>query len=58
MAGPVIAPFADFTSLDDPSQTIDPTRLNAIFLQVDSGDFDFCIHDFNFLDAAGNPVRP
>jgi len=57
-AGPVTAPFADFKSLDDPSETLDPSLLNSIFLQVGSGDFDFCIHDFNFLDAAGNPVRP
>jgi len=57
-AGPVTAPFADFKSLDDPSQTLDPSLLDSIFLQVGSGDFDFCIHDFNFLDAAGNPVRP
>jgi hypothetical protein len=57
-AGPVTAPFAGFKSLDDPSETLDPSLLAAIFLQVGSGDFDFCIHDFNFLDAAGNPVRP
>jgi hypothetical protein len=57
-AGPVTAPFADFKSLDDPSETLNPSLLDSIFLQVGSGDFDFCIHDFNFLDAAGNPVRP
>ena len=57
-AGPVTAPFADFKSLDDPSETLDPSLLDSVFLQVDSGEFDFCIHDFDFLDAAGNPVRP
>jgi hypothetical protein len=57
-AGPVTAAFVDFKSLDDPSQTLNPSLLDAIFLAVNSGDFDFCIHDFNFLDAAGNPVRP
>ena len=57
-AGPVRAPFADFKSLDDPSQTINPSLLDSVFLQVDSGEFDFCMRDFNFLDAAGNPVRP
>jgi hypothetical protein len=56
--GPVIAAFADFKSLDDPSQTLDTSLLDSVFLQVDSGAFDFCIHDFNFLDRAGNPVRP
>ena len=56
--GPMTAPFADFKSLDDPSQLLDPSLLNAIFFQVDSGAFDFCIHDFKFLDAAGNTVRP
>jgi hypothetical protein len=54
----VIAAFADFKSLDDPSQTLDTSLLDSVFLQVDSGAFDFCIHDFNFLDRAGNPVRP
>jgi hypothetical protein len=57
-AGPVTAPFADFKSLDDPNETLDPSLLDSVFLQVASGDFDFCIHDFNFFDAAGNPVRP
>jgi hypothetical protein len=57
-AGPVSAPLADFKSDDDPTVTIDPTVLNDVFLQVSSGSVDFCIHDFNFLDAAGNAVRP
>jgi hypothetical protein len=57
-AGPVTAPFTDFKSMDDPNATLDPSLLDSIFLAVNAGDFDFCIHDFNFLDAAGNPVRP
>jgi hypothetical protein len=56
--GPVVAPFAAFKSLDDPAETLDPSALNAVFLQVYSGTFDFCFHDFELLDAAGEPVRP
>jgi hypothetical protein len=56
--GPVVAPFAAFKSLDDPAETIDPSVLNAVFLQVYSGAFDFCFHDFALLDAAGAAVRP
>jgi hypothetical protein len=57
-AGPVRAPFADFKSVDDASQTIKPSLLDSVFLQVDSGEFDLCMRDFNFLDAAGSQVRP
>jgi len=56
--GPVLAPFADFRPANSP--TFDTTALDTIGIFVgDAGlDYDFCIHDFKFLDAAGNEVTP
>ncbi len=58
--GPVVAPFADFREIPDGNPTFDPTDLNAILIEVGAKDldYDFCIHDFKFRDAAGNEVAP
>jgi hypothetical protein len=56
--GPVIAALADFRSEDDPSERIDASVLHDVFFQVGPGDYAFCVHDFNLLDAAGNTVKP
>ncbi len=57
-AGPVVVPLSEFTSEDDPTQLLDTSVLHDVFLQFSAGPFNFCVHDFNFLDAAGNPVTP
>ena len=40
------------------SQTFDTTQLDAILFMVIDGSYDFCVHDFKFLDPAGNEVVP
>jgi hypothetical protein len=55
-AGPVIVPFADFTS-NDPSVAVDMTMLDSLVFQVGPGDYAFCIHDFKLLDANGVEVK-
>ncbi len=59
--GPVVAPFANFRQTsDDQSPTFDTTLLDGIAIAVGAADldYDFCIRDFKFLDAAGNEVAP
>jgi hypothetical protein len=57
-AGPAVAPFADFQQTRaGVSQTFDTTALHDLELIVE-GEYDFCIHDFRFLDAAGQVVNP
>jgi hypothetical protein len=56
--GTVTAPLGDFKSVDDPSRALDATVLNDVLLKVRSGSYAFCIHDFLFLDAAGQVVHP
>ena len=53
-SGPEIAPFTDFQqSGTGVSQTFDTSALHHLELIVGQGDYDFCIHDFKFLNAAG-----
>jgi hypothetical protein len=57
-AGPVVMPFSDFKS-DDSTQVLDTSKLAEVFIQNhQSGDYGFCIHDIEFLDAQNNPVVP
>ena len=55
--GPVVAPLDDFKAVDS-TLVLDTHTLSELVLQVFSGDYDFCIHDFKFLDAQGNEVKP
>jgi hypothetical protein len=56
-AGPAVAPFADFQQTRaDVSQTFDTSALHHLELIVGQGDYDFCVHDFKFLNAAGREV--
>jgi hypothetical protein len=58
-SGPQVAPFANFASLAAiPTATFDTTALDSFAFVVGAGDYDFCIHDFKFLDVAGNEVAP
>jgi hypothetical protein len=54
--GTVTAALVDFVS--DPPQTFDTRALDAIGFDVGPGDFNFCVHDFQFLDANGAAVTP
>jgi hypothetical protein len=59
--GPQVAPFANFEQTrSGVSQTFDTSALQFIQFGVGSapGDYDFCVRDFKFLDAAGNEVKP
>ena len=55
-AGITTAPLVAFVS--NPPQTFDTRALDAISFDVGPGDFDFCVHDFHFLNAAGVEVLP
>ena len=56
--GQVTAALADFKSAD-PSQVLNTSVLHSFLFQTfGAGDFNFCVHDFNFLDAQGNVVLP
>jgi hypothetical protein len=54
----VTAVLSDFKATDS-SQVLDSSVLHSFLLQVNgAGPFDFCIHDFAFLDASNNVVTP
>jgi len=53
--GQVIAPFAHFKQAVG-TQSFDTTALQSLAFIVGTGSYDFCIHDFKFLDAQGNEV--
>ena len=59
--GPLVAPFANFRQTDlSMSPTFDTKVLEGIGIAVQAADtdYDYCIHDFKFRDAAGNEVTP
>ena len=53
--GQVTAPFANFLQSVG-SQSFDTSALDHLVFGVGSGSYNFCIHDFKFLDAQGNEV--
>lgn len=55
MPGPVTVPFANFTQTIG-SQSFDTSELDHLTFIVGAGGYDFCVHDFKFLDAQGNEV--
>jgi hypothetical protein len=58
MPGPQVVPLADFQqALRGVSQSVDTSALHHLELVVGSGAYDFCIHDFKFLDATGHEVE-
>jgi hypothetical protein len=57
--GPHVAPLTHFKQMrTGVSQIFDTTALHNMSFGVGSGPYDFCIHDFRFLDAAGKEVKP
>jgi hypothetical protein len=55
-AGTITVALVDFVAT--PPQTFDTRALDAIGFDVGPGDFNFCVHDFQFLDANGAVVTP
>jgi hypothetical protein len=53
--GPQIAPFANFLQTAG-TQRFDTSALLDLVFAVGDGPYDFCIHDFKFLDVHGNEV--
>ena len=57
--GPKVAPFADFKQTDpSASQDFDTSALHHLEFIVGQGDYNFCVHDFKFLNGAGVEVKP
>jgi hypothetical protein len=57
--GPKVAPFTNFKQSDSSvSRTFDTSALHHLEFIVGQGDFNFCVHDFKFLNAAGAEVTP
>jgi hypothetical protein len=57
--GPELAPFINFEQTDPSvSRPFDTSALHHLEFIVGQGDFNFCVHDFKFLDAAGAEVKP
>jgi hypothetical protein len=50
--------FSDFQQAPgaDPEIHLDTTHLAGMFFHVGTGDFDFCLSGFHFLDTSGAPV--
>lgn len=58
-SGTTTASLVDFISDWNPPKPVFDTRaLDTIDFAVGPGDFDFCVHDFQFLDANGAVVLP
>ena len=56
--GTITAALANFKT-GDSSQVLDTSVLHSFVLQVNgAGNFNFCVHDFKFLDANNNVVSP
>ncbi len=53
--GPQIAPFTNFLQTAG-TQNFDTSALLNLVFVVGDGSYDFCIHDFKFLNALGNEV--
>jgi hypothetical protein len=54
-----VAPFPNFRQTDiSVSQTFDTRALHHLEFIVGQGDYNFCIHDLEFLNAAGAEVKP
>jgi hypothetical protein len=52
--------FEDFEAAPwaDPTVALDPSHLAGVFFELGVGPFDFCLRDFQLLDAGGEPVTP
>lgn len=56
LSGRVRTPFANFMQTDG-GQSFDTSSLDNWGFDVGPGNYDFCVHDFKFLDAQGNEVK-
>jgi hypothetical protein len=58
-AGPQVVPFPNFVEGADASHPFDPSAMHDVALVAGfAGDYDFCVSDFRFVDAAGTQVTP
>jgi hypothetical protein len=59
-AGPLVAPLASFVQQypEQATKNFDTSALDGLELELDAGDFDFCLSDFKLLDADGIEVTP
>lgn len=57
--GPEVALFANFRQTNTSvSQTFDTSALHHLEFILGQGDYNFCIHDLKFLNAAGAEIKP
>ncbi len=56
-AGRVVAPLTSFEPSNAMSGSFDTSALEHIAFRT-AGTYDFCLKDFEFLDAGGNAVSP
>jgi hypothetical protein len=56
-AGPESAPFSSFLN-DDPNKVFDTSALAHFVFVVGPGDYDFCVSQLAFTNAAGATVSP
>jgi hypothetical protein len=54
----LVVPISSFFSDGTPPVMLAPSDFQGIGFGVSAGDYDFCVHDFKFLDAGGNEVTP
>lgn len=56
--GPEVAPFTNFKQTDPTSaKSFDTSAFHHLEFIVGQGDYNFCVHDFKFLNAAGAEVK-
>lgn len=56
--GPESAPFSSFLMRTDPNKVIDSSALAHFIFEVGPGDYDFCVSQLAFTNAAGATVSP
>jgi hypothetical protein len=56
-SGRTTASFADFRFSDDLGKIAGTRAVSGVKFQVDDATYDFCIRDFQLLDAGGVPVK-
>ncbi|SRR6266540_2041126 len=56
--GSLLIPLSSFVSDSSPPVTLVPDDIQTLGFDVPEGDYDFCVHGFKLLDAAGNEATP
>ena len=58
MPGSLMVPLSGFVSDDSPPVTLAPDDVQTLGFNVPAGNYEFCVHDFKFLNAASHQVTP